>query len=960
MIFQKRRLYPSFGVTAILFFLCGSPVAPAKNAGDFKSQQTRENVSLEQEAEKSPDIAFLPSDKTTGKSPDLRLGDPFEEEGEERPRFFYDSQNDIFYTKIYCRIHNTGKGAVQAESVTVCFSYLEGEKSEVGNKTGLWKKIGETVFQARPSSPLSSLKNGEVLYQKRETVWKLEPGEFFPVRFMLKAEILFPQDADRDNNTAIAFYDLSSSTQSAAVAFALDFSPLAESPDSSTPPPGTVIKEGAKLLAALMERGYRFGVYSTNRQKPGPSGMTSAYRDRRELNHDVSLSETKVVFPMQEITGAAKRREAASKISGEKYEGPSALGQGLIRAEEALSTAAEEKEGPKSIVVLSAGLQEKAPYLAPDSFFNEGKNEDVFPLDAQKTFEKKAGMIRNIVFGPALGWAFDWMSRLRDQTNGNHIYGASSIPDLAGCLFGIRGEISQMIYYHDRGRTAYGETQPFFEVHFDGAARTATVALSWPRTEKNAELICEYRLKGESEWSKTGTKRNFISETASVNTIFGYRVFRFIPGADTTWEFRVSPVSLKGRGVDFAASVFSEADHAELKAGLEGKGFKAGEPLKVTASLITEGKPEIGASVYALIRAPQRSFSNILRRHHRSFSKLTEQRRSRVAAMIKKIQQSRGNEKNLYPAREIWLKLEDDGRSPDALAGDGVYTGRLPGDFTQIPGVYQVVVKAAGTLPVGRVFSRYAVLSTVCGPGAPDPDKSRVVMGLSRPEKNGTREVSVTIFPSDRFGNAVFPGSADRVGIYKIGQGSILKGGITDNLDSTFSQKMTLQPERKAEIEVRYNGLSLGAYSTEPFKRHEAAFHFGVVAPEGSFDRTVTSGNSLAVDYTYRLTPRLSLKSEVCCNRFDNRKHGVRLFYNATSFIQYRHPLGVLTPYFQSGIGFYSLDDAGQALGYSAGLGLYYTVNKQWKVDFSFRGHRVGRGLDLAFIQTYLAVVYTF
>ncbi|MBN1272332.1 MAG: hypothetical protein JXB26_08680 [Candidatus Aminicenantes bacterium] len=937
--------------------------------GSAVTAQKKEKPSV-QEIEKKPkpennveeifDIGFLPRDEVAERSADLRLADPFGIGHGERPRFFYDSQRKIFYTRLYSRIHNIGNQAVKSESITVHFFFLEMDESNRAEQSGLWVKIGDYTFFPGSGPPL--IHPGEVLCQDREVIWRFEPGETFPLRFMMKAEVVFPNDSDSSNNITIGFYDLTRSEQEATVAFSVDLSDKNEGETCSKMEVGNILGDGAKMFTALMEDGYRFGIYGLYGGNPGNSSITSTFRDQEGSEHVISLDRTQVIFPLQRITGTAKRKEAISKISLKKSKTKLPLGQGLLRAKEALfQSSFEENSGPKSLVILSNGIQEEAPFLIIQPPYLRQKEEQHPPIDIQKTFEKKAGLIKSIIFGPAMGWAFDLMSRVRDQNGGNFIYGNSSVLDLAASLFGVRGTTSGMVYFFDRGQTAFGTQQPFFEVNFDDAAREATVALSWPRPKKNMILNLEYRFKGNEKWKKSGMETGeYFSEINYFSGELCFKVFRFLPGAGTTWEFRVNPDSPRSPGIKFAVAVFSEIEHAKLDAHLDGDDFKAGNPLKVLAELKTEKSSETGATVYALIRVPLCSFSNILRRNRRSFSKLLEKGHDRVEAMTEKLVRDTQNQAELYPVQDLWIRLSDDGKGPDEVSGDGLYTGVLPGEFTRKTGVYSVIVKAAGTLPVGRTYSRYAVLSTIVSPAGADPDKSRVHMDLSDPEEDGTRKVDVTILPSDRFGNAVFPGAADRVDVFKIGQGSYLKGGIEDNLDSTFSQKMVLQPDRKAEIEVRFDGLSLGAFSVKPIRRHEAVFHFGVVAPEGEFDKTVTSGNSLAVDYTYRFTPHLCLRNEFCCNRFDNRKHGVRLFYNVTSYLQYRHPLGVITPYFQSGIGFYSLEDADQAMGYSAGIGLYYTVNKRWKIDFSFRGHRVGRKLDLGFIQTYLAAVYTF
>ncbi len=704
------------------------------------------------------------------------------------------------------------------------------------------------------------------------------------------------------------------------------------------------------LFPALLEEGTWFGEYGFSTGNPKNGEFETSYIGMDGKYHTGLFNETSVLFPMRRINNGSDRESAMNSVNGEETYHCSPLGQGLLRAAENLRDS--PSDASKAIVLFSDGIQNISPFIGSSPPFQCERLFSYSGIDVTNTIGGNNIKLFSVFFGEKLGWSFDLMAQLRDSTRGDHIFGNVSWFDLASTFYGIRGALSDIVYF-ERNKTGYLVPEKRFEVDFDSGVEVATVAVAWSAEKKHTELRVECRKKGETEWNQP--------EELDAPC---FKIIRFRPGKNTSWEFRLKQIGEFSATSDYSLAVFSDVEYAHLDAFLDCQGFETGNDIKILAKLDSIRQNSQNISVFALVEIPERSFSNLLEKYsHRlnpSFDRDTNQISSLLNQLKTILKRKNPHKFDLYPHKYVWIKLNDDGTELDEVAHDGLFTGSLSGDFTQIAGLYEFTIYASGPLYYGRNFRRFAFLSTICSPGPADPKKSRVKMSLCSRDANDHRKVDVVIAPKDKYGNSVFPGTGRNITVRSIGEECRLEGEVVDNLDSTFSQEMVVEPDGKATVEVEVGEISLGAYSLFALSRHEAGFHFGVATPEGSFDEDVTSGNSLALSYAYRLNGNLSVKSDICCNRLDNRKGWVRLFYHLTSYLQYRYRIKQIEPYFMAGMGYYSLEDSHAALGYSVGAGLYYVVSRNVNIDFSMRVHRVRRELDVSFMQFYIATMLKF
>jgi len=923
------------------------------------------------------DLMISPWDETTYRSPDIRIGDPLNTPEVERPRFFFDSIGNRFYTKLYVKFNNFGVGPACAGAVTVTFSFKEsGNPADIDNNSILWQSIGTYTMNILPPATVGAIFAEDWHYHQKGVCWHMTSGTDlttatqFPMQFIIKAEVNWASDENSTNNIAYSLYDLSAVEHLAHIAFAID---LSGSMNSTIPDIGhklTVAKQKAMLFANLVEDDNYLGVYSFATGNPNNTDFTKTYIGTDNSPHTETLGETAEISPMLEISGNSDRVNFMIDIAGQGSHGCTPVGQGLLRAKYGLDSIPAPPPGDpapsKAIVLFSDGLQNVSPFVNNTPPYTCGSYPSYTNIDAEKTFADEDISIYSVYFGPEIGWAYDLMNQIKDQTGGMYVYGAATELELAAAYYAIRGLVDDIVYLKEEGITTPQQPWPMFEVNFDGAARTATVAVAWPLGDGKTRLTIDYRKKGDTEWispDEMETSPEYLTATAGISQS-SFKVFRFMPGANITCEFRVRQITPRIGETRYAAAVFSDVIQAQLRPSLDDVGFEVGDPLRIYADLRAAGHALQKATVNAVVKNPIRSFSSTLRKYSKKFSPGLDPDTNRISTILpqlrKYLKKDVGSDK-LYVYKDVLVKLYDNGVSPDKVKGDGVYSGELSGANTHIAGRYEVTFTATGTLPSGKGFERSAKLSTICNVGPVDINKSTVEMSISPPRDDGTRLVTTTIFPTDRFGNAAFPGSGYKINVSTVSAGGTLKGDVVDNFDSSFTQNLMLQPGETAKIKVTVGGVSLGKYSTaKPLLRHEASFHLGLATPEGSFDKVVSSGYSIAFDYTYRFNHNFGIRSELAFNWFDDRSDGTRLLTNFTSYLQYRYRTGRLVPYFESGLGFYSLENSDSALGYSVGVGFQCILSRQWNLDFNLHGHKVGGNLDLSFIQIHAGAIFKF
>jgi hypothetical protein len=914
------------------------------------------------------DLGIGAADALTHRSPDLRIGEPFPGDGSstvERPRFFFDSAGNRYFTKLFSRFQNLGGIPAAVGTVTVTFSFREAATWDDTSQP--WQAIGAyTMNIPAVSGHPGVLFPGEFHDQQLPVCWARAPGAEFPRTFTLRAQLDWPAGPDGNpaNNTATSFYDLSSDETLAQIAFAIDLtgSMNALLPDGVSKL--TEAKQKAQMFTHLVEPGNQLGVYGFATDNPANSSFAASYIDANGLAHSASMNDTSEIAPLEVVHGATELDSISAAISAQTAHGCTPIGQGLLRAKAGLATLAPPApNASRAIVLFSDGLQNVPPFVHTAPFYTCGGTAAI-PIDAAKTFKDDGIKVYAIYFGPEVGWAYDLMNQLKEETGSHYVYGATTGIGLAAAYYSIRGLVDDTLFFTREGTTSEAGPWPTFKVGFDAAAKLATVAVAWPYGDGRTRLTIDYRREGESDWRAAAATLPAASAAGPTAEAASYQVFRFSPGANTTWELRVRRLPGGHSNVDdaktatsYTAAVFAAAEQVQILASLADRGFSTGQPLPIQAELRTAGHPVRGATVKAVVRVPQRSFSSTLRRYAKQLSgaavaAVDNNRPAVLAAEMKRLLARNGERDDLYLYREVEVSLHD--------IGGGIYSGELSGAETHIAGDYQVTVFASANVPSGRTVERTAELATICNVGPADPGQSRVEVVLSRPRADGTRLETVVVLPTDRFGNAAFPGSGYQIDVSAAGASPL--GALVDNLDSSFTQQLALQPGATGKVRVTVRGVDLetGPAAGSEGPRREASFHLGWAIPYGSLANRLASGVSGAFDLAYRFDASLALRGELGLSRLTAHTAAGRRLDHFAIYLQNRWPADGWLPYVEAGFGAYDLQGRGRAAGFSAGLGLQYVLSRRWNLDLSLHGHHAGGNLDLSFTQLYGGAIYKF
>jgi len=933
------------------------------------------------------DLEITDWNNVTYRSPDIRIGDPFNPAGPtppEQPRFFLstgnpsDPSDDRFYTKLYVKFRNAGGGLggggpAPATEVTVDFYYKEANSpADVGSSVP-WTQAGtmvatvmENTYDMNIPAPATDgiLVPGIWHLQQRGVCWSLAAGATtLPKKFILKAELNWGQDNDNTTNTAYSFYDLTATGRKAQIGFALDLSgSMDASFEGSTRL--TIAKQKAAMFATLVEDDNQLGVFSFNTGNSANSSFTTTYNT--PSTSPVSLADTSVIASMQTISGDIQRGFIAGQIDNPAVtaSGCTPVGQGLLRARQEINAMTPPAGPPtpgKAIVLFSDGMQNVRPFVNSTPPWTCGSSPVAPIINAQQTFADEDINIYSIFFGPEVGWAFNLMNDIKTQTGGDYVYGAASDVELASAYYAIRGLVDDMIYFEKEGAAPVNAPWPSFEVEFDASASVATAAVAWPYGTGNTRLELDRRLKGTSDWQSC---RQSQYTTAAIYQPASFLVCRFTPGANSTWEFQVRQSRSENQGsVDYTAAVFSEVQEVQIFPSLDDTTFTTGDALPIHAELRSAGQPVFGATVTANVRVPSRSFSTTLNKYAGRYTSIpTDPDANRVLTMASQLSQFLAKDTgsaDIYVYRTVPVSLRDDGQDIDSTANDGIYSGELPSSETHIAGDYEVTINAQATLAGGRTVERIAKLATICNVGSADKNKSRVIIDVSPDPIGDVRVATVTVIPFDKFGNAAFPGSGSAIDISAVG--ATQRGDLMDNLDASFSQSFVIVQD-DAKVTVSVGGVSVGTHRLieGPETDHELSLHLGVAIPSGAFSNTHSSGPSIALDYAWRLDPNLAVRAELALDRFDDNAGGSSDLISFATYLQYRYPVGQWKSYFESGVGIYDLENTDTAFGFSVGLGVKRQLLPNWLLDLSLQRHRVGGDLDLGFTRMRAGVIYEF
>ncbi len=916
------------------------------------------------------DLGMTAWDSTTYHSPAIRLGDNYSS-GDEQPRFFYDAVGDFYYTKVYSQLYNLQSGPAASSEVSVAFAVTTDVAAALVDPEHVsvaWQTIG--TYQAHVPAAPHVIFPGPAPHQQFNAVcWNQPSNTLFPDRFIIRASLSWTEDGNTANDTIYSLYDLRALGRPAQIALALDLSGSMDTILSTGYSRLVEAKERARNFVDLIENGHQLGVYGFATGNSANSSFTSQYKDALNVSHSRTLHETSEISAIQTLGSTTDRNAIRTAISAQTSHDCTPMGQALLRAREEIDNSSFPEAGTatptKAIVLFSDGLQNVPPFVNTSSWTCHSGTAGPI-ISTAKTFADEDFTIYSVYFGDEIGWGYNLMNEIKQQTGGDYIYGVDSGIDLAIAYYAIRGLVDDMIYLDENGAVSYSKPSTPFSVPFDTAAGQATVSIAWPYDQGGTQLIVEHRRQGETEWLPLGdsSQGSHATTAGTVNTS-PYRVYRFIPGANTSWEFRVRQLSPQKGSASYVAAVFSDVESLQLFPSLDDDSFTAGDPLAIHADLLSVGHPVLGAQVSAVVEVPTRSFSATLRNYADRFSAQVSPDANKVAAMAKQLKQflleDEGSDA-LYRFMKVAVTLRDDGQAPDKAANDGIYSGTLAGGETQVAGRYEVTITARGALPSGKTGERITKLSTIANVAAADPDRSIVKIGDFDPRGDGSSVASVHIQPTDRFGNAAFPGSGGGIQVSVNGKPA---AGLVDNLDSTFTQLITVPTGQPVKVAVMVGGIIVAEEPAgppgEPRRSYELSLHVGSAIPHGTLSNRFDGGPTLGIDYSLRLDRQFAVRAELNVNRFDDKANGTQRLSHLNIYLQYRRPLNSRwTPYFEGGTGFYDFENQGKGIGFALGIGAYYHLNSRWNLDLTARGHQVGGDLDLSFSQLLAGAVYKF
>lgn len=912
------------------------------------------------------DLGMTAWDNITYSSPDIRLGDSYSA-GDERPRFFYDAVGDFYYTKIYSQLYNLQSGPAASSEVSIVFSVTTDVTAALVDPTHFsvtWQTIG--TYQAHVPAAPHVIFPGPAPHQQFNAVcWDQPADTLFPDRFIVRAQLSWAEDSNNVNDTIYSLYDLRALGQPAQIALALDLSGSMDTLTSTGFSRLVEARERAQNFVDLIEDGHQLGVYGFATSNSGNSSFTATYKDAANVSHTRTLHETSEISAIQTLSPTTDRNAIRTAVAAQVSHDCTPVGQALLKARKEIDDSSFPEAGTatpsKAIVLFSDGLQNVPPFVNASSWTcHSGTAGPV--ISTARTFADEDFTIYSVYFGDEVGWGYSLMNDIKQQTGGDYIYGVDSGIDLSIAYYAIRGLVDDMIYLDEVGEVSFAEPSAVFTVPFDSAASQATVTIGWPYDDGTTQLIMEHREQGQTQWMPLQDQGQGTVTTTNTSA---YRVYRFIPGANTTWEFRVRQLAPQRGSSSYVAAVFSEVESLQMFPSLDDDTFTAGDSLSIQADLLSLGHPVLGAQVSAVVEVPTRSFSTTLRSYSDRFNVKPTPDANKVTAMAKQLKQFLMQDVGsdaLYVFKNVQVTLRDDGQAPDKAANDGIYSGELPASETKVAGRYEVTIKARGALPSGKTGERITKLSTIANVAPADPDRSIVKIGPLDPRGDGTSVATVTIQPTDRFGNAAFPGSGAGIQVSTNGKPA---AGLVDNLDTTFTQQITVPTGEPVKVAVAVGGVTVEEKDVGPpdgvERRHEFSFHVGGATPHGAFASNFDRGPALGLDYAIRYDRHFAMRAELDFNWFDDNLGTTQMLSHLSGYLQYRRPLANRwTPYFEGGIGVYDLENHGNGVGFGFGIGAYYRLQNRWDLDFTVRGHRVGGELDLSFSQYMVGAVYKF
>jgi hypothetical protein len=342
--------------------------------------------------------------------------------------------------------------------------------------------------------------------------------------------------------------------------------------------------------------------------------------------------------------------------------------------------------------------------------------------------------------------------------------------------------------------------------------RIVSFIVSWSTADRNALIVTVTTPLGEVLES---------SQAAGLAIDFGDR-FRMITvnsaylanaGGQPRYGLWTLSISLPTRGApvigelrkeDYIYQVVNQSD-LTLPCTLDKTLYAAGDPVVLTARPSLHGLPLKGASVTVTQTTPGASAINWL-----ANSPVTAAEYEAAAAAASAVT----TDTDSLGIKQLALKTKGVAFNPIANtatapltdpAGTGTYAITSAG--TSVPGTYDFLVTATGTLADGSLFQRQRGITIEITVQA-DP-AATISQFTYLPASGGALQSMLTVWPRDRFGNVVLidPRYDSTLGFAVTG-GS-LGGATIDNHDGSYSQIVSYAPGSTPTVTVTVGGVTV-------------------------------------------------------------------------------------------------------------------------------------------------------
>ncbi|OEU62989.1 MAG: hypothetical protein BBJ57_14025 [Desulfobacterales bacterium PC51MH44] len=294
-----------------------------------------------------------------------------------------------------------------------------------------------------------------------------------------------------------------------------------------------------------------------------------------------------------------------------------------------------------------------------------------------------------------------------------------------------------------------------------------------------------------------------------------------LEGKTGIWKMRVSFSQQQSHATGISNTKYTYNSLVATDLKLDVKFNKASyftnDKVRIEATLTDRGKPILGADVKLNAASPDKSMGNWYAEHivsEKEYAKIPQEAIARenyskvvlkghILTEIKKLSPP-------VLVKQNGIKLYDDATHGDQVSGDGIYT--YESEPLNKTGVHTYYITANGNDHRGHQFKRekrqdkYVNLR-------PAIDFSAIHIAMLAERENGVIDYEVKVELKDKFGNLMPPGASRNLEL-EVAANKL--GGIIDNVDGTYSQKIQVSAGDKPQLTITANGVALNPVVVTP------------------------------------------------------------------------------------------------------------------------------------------------